>query len=150
MRGMEGDTAVLPYPMLYASDKQYVTSTHDTSELGAIMTTNPDLAFTSTVIEVLCRETSKLLMPKYYKEALQIQYVDDSTAASMIDIIHDNFRNSFALAYNESLGSKILQSFTTCMQEQREFSVVFKSGEKSINRTVQSKIKSFKKSNKIP
>lgn len=149
MRGMEGDTAVLPYPMLYAEDKQYVTSTHDTSELGAIMTTNPDLSFTSTVIEVLCRESGRLLMPKYYKEALQIQYVDDSTAASMIDIIHDNFRNSFALAYNDALGNTLLQPFTQCVQEKREFSVIYQSKQKPTNRKLESKIKTFKNKNQI-
>ncbi len=149
LRGMEGDIAILPYPMLYASDRQYVTSTHDTTELGAIMTTNNDLEFTSTVIEVLCRETGRTLMPRYYKEALQIQYVDDSTAASMIDIIHDNFRNAFALAYNDSLGNCMLQSFTTCMQEQREFSAVFKSKQRSVNRSLTNTLNAFKKNNKI-
>ena len=149
LRGMEGDIAILPYPMLYASDKQYVTSTHDTSELGAIMTTNPDLEFTSIVTEVLCRETSKRLMPKYYKEALQVQYVDDSTAASMIDIIHDNFRNSFILAYNNALGSSILESFTASMRDEREFSVVFKTKQRSVNSTLKKSIESFKKKNQI-
>ncbi len=149
LRGMAGDVAILPYPMLYASDKQYVTSTHDTSELGAIMTTNPDLEFTSVVTEVLCRETSRILMPRYYKEALQIQYVDDSTAASMIDIIHDNFRNSFILAYNDSLGNCILQSFTACMQEQREFSAVFKSRQRPVNRALTTTLNTFKKKHNI-
>lgn len=150
LRSMEGEVAILPYPMLYAEDKQYVTSTHDTSELGAIMTTNNDLEFTSTVVEVLCRETSRILMPRYYKEALQIQYVDDSTAASMIDIIHDNFRNAFILAYNDSLSNCMLQSFTTCMQEEREFSAVFKSKQRTVNRSLTNTLNSFKKNNKIP
>ncbi|MBE6558718.1 MAG: hypothetical protein E7661_06905 [Ruminococcaceae bacterium] len=149
LRGMEGDIGIVPYPMLYADDKRYVTSTHDTSELGAILATATDLGFTSTVIEVLNRETAKLLMPKYYKEALQIQYVDDSTAASMIDIIHDNFGNSFALAYNNALGSTMLQSFTAAMQENREFSTVFKGYSRSINRQLENKIKQFKKNNNI-
>ncbi len=149
LRAMEGDIGIVPYPMLYASDKKYVTSTHDTSELGAILKTATDLEFTSTVIEVLNRETSKLVMPKYYKEALQIQYVDDSTAASMIDIIHDNFGNSFVLAYNEALGGVVLQSFTLAVQEQREYSTVFKSYLRSVNRAVEQKVNELRKKNKI-
>lgn len=149
LRGMEGDIGIIPYPMLYASDKRYVTSTHDTTEVGAILTTNKDLGFTSTVVEVLCRETAKLLMPKYYKEALQIQYVDDSTAASMIDIIHDNFGNSFALAYNDALGSVILNSFKDCVEQEREFSVIFKGRSRSVNRALENKIKTFKNKNNI-
>ncbi len=149
LRGMEGDIGIVPYPMLYASDKRYVTSTHDTSELGAILATAKDLEFTSTVIEVLNRETSKLLMPKYYKEALQIQYVDDSVAASMIDIIHDNFGNSFALAYNNALGSVMLQSFTIAVQEKREFNAVIKGYSRSLDRAVNNKVKEFMKKNNI-
>ncbi len=149
LRGMEGDIGIVPYPMLYASDKQYVTSTHDTTEIGAILATAKDLEFTSTVIEVLNRETGKLLMPKYYKEALQIQYVDDSTAASMIDIIHDNFGNSFALAYNEALGSVMLQSFTLAVQEKREYSAVVKSYMRSLERSMERKVKEFMNKNGI-
>jgi len=146
---MQGDIGIVPYPMVYASDQRYVTSTHDTSELGAILATAKDMGFTTTVIEVLNRETAKLLMPKYYKEALQIQYVDDSTAASMIDIIHDNFGNSFALAYNNALGSVMLQSFTVAVQEEREFSAVFKGYSRSVDRAVSNKIKQFMKNNDL-
>lgn len=145
LRGMEGDIGIVPYPMLYAADKRYVTSTHDTSELGAIMATAKDLEFTTTVIEVLNRETSRLLMPKYYEEALQIQYVDDSVAASMIDIIHDNFGNSFALAYNDAFGSVILNAFTSAVETEREFSVVFKGHLRSVNRSVETKVRQFLK-----
>ncbi|MBQ9781137.1 MAG: hypothetical protein IJW00_09360 [Clostridia bacterium] len=149
LRGMEGDIGIVPYPMLYASDKRYVTSTHDTTELGAILSTAKDMEFTSTVIEVLNRETGKLLMPKYYKEALQIQYVDDSVAASMIDIIHDNFGNSFALAYNDALGSVMLNGFTLAVQEEREYNAVIKGYMRSLERAVEKKVNEFMKKNNI-
>lgn len=32
LRQMESDAAVLPYPMLFASDQKYVTSAHDTTD----------------------------------------------------------------------------------------------------------------------
>jgi hypothetical protein len=80
--------------MLFASDRKYTTATHDTTELGGILVTSTDLAFISTVVEVLNRESANILIPKYYKECLQVQCVDDAKAAHMIDIIHDNFDNS--------------------------------------------------------
>ena len=149
LRSMEGDAAVLPYPMLYESDKKYTTSTHDTTSMGAILTTSKDMAFISTVTEVLCRETANILMPKYYKESLQVQCVDDEKAAAMIDIIHDNFGQSFILAYNGALGGMILQSFTTCIQEKREFSAVFAPQAKRINKNLTNKIKQFERKNQI-
>ncbi len=149
LRSMEGDAAVLPYPMLFATDKKYTTSTHDTTAMGAILTTSTDLEFISTVTEVLCRETASILMPKYYKESLQVQCVDDEKAAAMIDIIHDNFGQSFILAYNNALGGMILQSFTTCIQEKREFSAVFASQAKRINKNLTNKIRQFERKNQI-
>ena len=145
MRSMEGDACVLPYPMLFASDKKYTTSAHDTTEIGAILTTSTDLEYISTVVEVLNRETANILMPKYYKDGLQVQLVDDEKAAQMIDIIHDNFNNSFALAYNEALGGKMLQSFSNAMQEKREFSAVYAKNDMVINRTLGQKLKQFQK-----
>ncbi len=150
LRDMEGDAAaVLPYPMLFASDKRYVTSAHDTTEVGAIPATSTDLEFISTVVEVLNRETANIVMPKYYNEGLQVQYVNDSKAAGMIDIIHDNFDNSFALAYNYTLGSVMLQAFSNAASEQREFSAVYQSSIRSVNRAMDEKLRKFRKSNNI-
>ena len=149
LRQMEGDAAVLPYPMLFASDKKYTTSAHDTTEMGAIMATSTDLAFISTVVEVLNRETAKILIPVYYKECLQVQCVDDEKAAAIIDIIHDNFDNSFILAYNLPLGSVMLQSFAEAMQNKREFSAVYAGRQRSVDRALQNKIRTFEKKNGI-
>ena len=146
---MKQDMGVLPYPMLYAEDRQYTTAAHDTTELGAILTTNQDLAFTSTVTEVLCRETARILMPKYYEEALQIQYVKDPYASKMIQIIHDNFRNSFALAYNNVTGSHILNVFSEAVQNKRTFAVSYKGYASSVEKTLANTVKKFKKLNKI-
>ncbi len=148
LRNMKGDACVLPLPLLFSSDKKYVTSAHDTTEVGAILITSTDLEYISTVIEVLNRETANILMPKYYKEGLQVQYVDDSKAAQMIDIIHDNFDNSFALAYNEVLGSIMLQSFSDAMEDKREFSAVYVARKESrVNDNLEQKIASFLKNN---
>ena len=149
LRQMEGDAAVLPYPMLFASDKKYTTSAHDTTEMGAILATSTDLAFISTVVEVLNCETSKILIPVYYKECLQVQCVDDEKAAAIIDIIHDNFDNSFILAYNLPLGSVMLQAFAEAMQSKREFSAVYAGKQKAVDRALQSKIRTFEKKNNV-
>lgn len=108
LRGMENDLGIIPYPMLMASDKQYTTSSHDTTEVGVILTTAiNEMEFISTVLEVLNRETAKTVMPQYYETALKIKYTDDPQAGAMIDIIHDNFRNVFELAYDNAIGEPI-------------------------------------------
>ncbi len=147
LRSMEGDACVLPLPMLHASDKKYTTAAHDTTEVGAILATSTDLEFISTVIEVLNRETARVVMPKYYKDGLQVQYVDDSKAALMIDIIHDNFDNSFALAFNEALGQMMLQPFYIAMQEKREFSAVYAKNDMKIARKMGQIVEKYEKNN---
>ena len=108
LRGMENDLGIIPYPMLLKSDQQYTTSSHDTTEVGVIMTTAiNDMEYISTVLEVLNRETAKTVMPQYYETALKIKYTDDPQAGAMIDIIHDNFRNGFEMAYDSSIGTPI-------------------------------------------
>jgi hypothetical protein len=146
---MEGDAAVLPYPMLFASDKKYTTATHDTTELGGILITSKDLQFISTVVEVLNRETANIVIPKYYKESLQVQCVDDEKAAAMIDIIHDNFDNAFILTYNRPLGGKVLESFSKCAEDKREFSAVFAGAGKAVNKQLQNTITKFERNNKV-
>ena len=149
LRQMESDAAVLPFPMLFATDKKYVTATHDTTEMGAILITSTDLAFISTVTEVLNRETANILIPKYYKESLQVQCVDDEKAAAMIDIIHDNFDNSFILAYNQALNGKVLQAFSTAAEDKREFSAVYAPAAKAMDKTMKNTLKKFRQKNHI-
>ena len=149
LRQMENDAAVLPYPMLFASDKKYTTATHDTTELGGILVTSTDLSFISTVVEVLNRETAKILIPKYYKECLQVQCVDDEKAAAMIDIIHDNFDNAFILTYNQVISGDILQSFQKAAEQKREFSAVFAGGSKGATKSLNNVVKKYMKKNNI-
>lgn len=151
LNNMQDEPGVLPYPMLYASDKQYNTATHDTTELGAILKTSPaaNREFISTVIQVLNRETANILMPKYYVEALQIRYVTDPYASKMVQIIHDNIRHSFSLAYNSQLGNAMLQVFTDAIDKERPFANVYKGIKRSSSTKLKNMIKNFKKANQI-
>lgn len=147
---MQGEAGVLPCPMLYASDKQYNTATHDTTEVGAIMTTAKDAQFISTVIQVLSRETASLLIPKYYGEALQVQYVTDPYASKMVQIIHDNIRESFILAYNNWTGSIMLNVFSNAISGKRSFSAMYNArSSRNMQTNMNRMVKAFRRYNKI-
>ncbi|MBR4960272.1 MAG: hypothetical protein IKY52_05190 [Clostridia bacterium] len=115
VREMEDGLGVVPYPKLSDKQEWYITSTHDTCEIGLIpMTIVPDdLDYISAVVEVLCRETYKSVLPVYYESSLKMKYTRDDTSAQMIDIVHDNIGNSFAMAYNPSV-NEIFLSGTFC------------------------------------
>ena len=103
LRNMADEFAILPYPKLNLQQREYVTSAHDTTEIGAIPATTPNFEMTCVVIEALCRETKKTIMPVYYEQALKIKYARDEKSAQIIDLIHDNMRNVFPLAYSEKM-----------------------------------------------
>ncbi|MBQ3178869.1 MAG: hypothetical protein IJB52_13700 [Clostridia bacterium] len=115
VREMEDGLGVIPYPKLSDRQKNYITSTHDTCEIGLIPVTlaPTDLDYVSAVVEVLCRETYKSVLPVYYESSLKMKYTRDDTSAKMIDIVHDNIGNTFPMAYNPSL-NYIFLSGTFC------------------------------------
>ena len=100
LRASEHEIGIIPYPKLDAQQETYVTSAHDTSEIGLLPVTMPQdrLSFASAVLEVLSRESGKDVLPIYYESSLKIKYTRDAESAQMIDLIHDGLGNSFALA----------------------------------------------------
>ena len=134
MREFEFDVGPIPYPKLYETDK-YFTSIHDTTEMGAIPITSPDINFDTVCIEVLSRETAKGVIPVYYDQALKTKYSADLKVAQMIDLIHDNFGSSFVLCYNQALGDSMLQMFTDLVgADSTDFASVYKRKEKVLKK----------------
>jgi len=101
LRNMEDDIAILPYPKLNADQQKYVTSAHDTTEIGAIPTTTGNFEMVCAVLEALNRETEKTIIPAYYEQSLKIKYARDDESSQIIDIIHNSMGNVFSLAYSE-------------------------------------------------
>ena len=143
LRRTDVDLAVLPYPMLDENQKDYVTSTHDTAELGFIPMTvaNENMPFVSTVIEVLCRETNRQVLPTYYESSLKIKYTRDKLSGQMIDIIHDHYGNGFALAWSGGLdGIFLSNTFRDCIVAN---DTNFASEYKKLEKTEQRMLKNF-------
>ena len=66
--------------------------------------------FCTTCLEVLCRETGKMVIPKYYEEGLKVKYSNGQDDARLIDLIHDSISSPFPVAFNAALGSFMLGS----------------------------------------
>lgn len=147
LRETEFEIAVLPYPVMDAASDSYITSAHDTSELGMIpVTASPDsLDFISTVIEVLCRETYNDMLPIYYESALKVKYTRDNVSAQMIDIIHDNVGNSFALAWSGALNQILMQNtFYYAVQDDTDFASKYNSLKKASSKQLEQIMNTFK------
>ena len=139
IRNSDTEFAVLPYPMLDENQKDYVSTPHDTVECGFIPVTISfdDLNFVSAFLEVMSRETYKQILPVYYESTLKVRYTRDQKSAQMIDIIHDHYGNSFALAYSYGLNGIFLRG-TFCLPIMNggggSFTSAYKSLERSANK----------------
>ncbi|MFA6948498.1 MAG: hypothetical protein WCQ72_05915 [Eubacteriales bacterium] len=99
-RDTDFDVGIVPYPKLDEAQTNYVTATHDTTEIGVIPITTSRFDATCTTIEALCRSTRDLVLPAYYETSLKVKYARDDVSSQMLDIIHDNLRVAFPVAYN--------------------------------------------------
>lgn len=106
-RIMEDDIGLIPYPKLDEAQPAYKTVIHDTAEVGAILITCPDTGMTSAVIQALCEETYKTVLPAYYETALKVKYVRDNYTSQMIDLVHDGISGQFTLVYGASYANNI-------------------------------------------
>lgn len=131
-RQMQDDIGLIPYPKLDESQATYNTVIHDTAEVGAILTTCPDVDMTSAVIQALCEETYKTVLPAYYETALKVKYVRDNYTSQMIDLVHNGINGLFSLVYGASYANNIFtwafleplqagdKSFTSAYQKREE------------------------------
>ena len=140
-RDVEFAMGVVPYPKLDETQDSYVSTMHDISEIGAIPVTLPaeSVDFCHTVLEVLCRETGRTVIPEWYENGLKIKYSKGQDDAKMIDLIHDTITGPFAVAYNSVLGDFLL---TSCFCEplaynRPDFASAYKSNEKAASKQLQ-------------
>ncbi len=106
MREYETTIGLSPYPKLDESQASYISSLHDTSEVGAVLLTTPesDLDFVYTCLEFLGRESSEMVIPVWFDEALKAKYSSDASDAEVLDIIRSTIDHPFALGYQSALG----------------------------------------------
>ncbi len=122
-RDMTAEIGVVPYPKMDAAQEHYVTSSHDTANVGAIPMTCDQMDMMSAVLEVLSRETYDSVMPAYYETALKVKYSRDDTSSQMLDIIRANISCVFPVAYgNYCMDMPLQQAFCTPLgAKRREF-----------------------------
>ena len=106
MREYETTIGLSPYPKLDESQESYISSLHDTSEVGAVLLTTPEseLDFVFTCLEFLGRESAEMVIPVWFDEALKVKYSSGEGDAEVLDIIRSTIDHPFALAYQSALG----------------------------------------------
>lgn len=106
MRDYETAVGLAPYPKLDETQENYISSLHDTSEVGAVLLTTPesDLDFVFTCLDFLGKESAETVIPTWFDEALKVKYSSGAEDAEVLDIIRYSISKPFALAYQTALG----------------------------------------------
>jgi len=143
-RGMEDEIGILPAPKYNESTPKYYTL----MEAGARMITVPitvsDFDRTSIIIEAMCVEGYKKLVPTYYEIVLKTKYARDDESADMLDYI----KNGSVVDYgylNNTLTAELALIGTNLVQKNNPN---FTSYYEGLERSVQSKIDKLIEDNK--
>ncbi len=148
LRDVEMHVGMVPYPKLDESQENYVSSLHDTTEIGAIPVTVGDkkIEFVYACLEILGRETATLVIPTWYETALKIKYADDPKDAKMIDLIHDSIDKPFVVTYNAILDGFMIGCFGGPLDENStNFASYYKAHEKSADASAKTVYEKFEK-----
>ncbi|MBO6053866.1 MAG: hypothetical protein J6Q17_09015 [Clostridia bacterium] len=105
LRDMESGYGILPYPKLDEAQENYISLVQDTSSIFCIPVTCRQPDEIGAVIEAMCAENYRTVIPAYYDTALKTKYSRDTMSSQMIDLIHDTSMTDFAYAYNYSISS---------------------------------------------
>ncbi|MGM9624428.1 MAG: hypothetical protein ACI3XM_01850, partial [Eubacteriales bacterium] len=124
---------------------KYISSSHDTTEIGVIPITTSKFDMTCAVLEVLNRETQKIVLPAYYETGLKVKYSRDDMSSKMIDIIHDNIGGSFALAYSSSCSNVFMQAsfYTPLIAKKTDFVSNYVKLEKAAQKNLDRMVEAF-------
>ena len=118
MRDMKSDFGIIPWPKFDDSDEKYYTNVDAGCNLIGVPISVADPDRVSIVLEALCAEGSKTVMPQYYEVALQTKYSRDDESVQMLDIIRDGrvfdigyfYDNTVIPSAINSIGWKLAQT----------------------------------------
>ncbi len=105
LRDMDSTYGILPYPKYDESQEYYISTVQDTASTFCIPVSCQSGDEVCAILEAMCAENYRTVIPAYYEVALKRQYARDDLSAQMIDLIHDTSSTDFAYAYNYSIGS---------------------------------------------
>ena len=108
-RNSSFEYGILPYPKLKENfDYMSAAATVNGNAVAIPIAAPPDkFEATCAVVESLCAEAYRSVVPVWYETALKIKYLDAEIDAQMVDLIYDHISSSFIMMADKemSIGS---------------------------------------------
>jgi len=101
-RAIDADVGFLPHPKYDEAQKNYITLVLDATYM-AVPITSADLERTGIILEALCAESRKRVIPAYYDKMLKTKLARDEESGEMLDIMFSTRRSDLATIYWSSL-----------------------------------------------
>ena len=89
LRDMKADFGIIPWPKFDENEEKYYTNVDAGCNLIGVPITVSDPDRVSIILEALCAEGYKTVIPQYYEVALQTKYSRDDESVQMLDLIRD-------------------------------------------------------------
>ena len=103
MRTSEVDFGMVPFPKYDTNQDRYYTTVVDDLSVFCVPVSTKDLNYSGLILDALCRESSELVIPKYYDQALKYKYTRDNESEEMLNIARDSIWFDFGFIYSQAL-----------------------------------------------
>jgi hypothetical protein len=147
MRDLNDDYAILPYPKWDESQKDYYTMVDGGHQVMAIPVTVSDPEKVGTIIEALCAESYKTVLPAYYDVALKLKGTRDDESIEMLDKIVESRVFDFGFIYDNWLGAAFTMQ-ELMLQQSADFASYWASRESAVKAHYDSVIEYFVENSK--
>jgi len=127
LRSMEDDFGIIPPPKIDASQENYHTGVGAGGNLFGVPVTNPDPERTSVILEALCYEGYKTVIPTYYDVVLSSKYARDEESVEMLEIIHAG--RIYDVGYFSNMPSEISSIGANLVRNNAEFASYYAANE---------------------
>ncbi|MDD4774240.1 MAG: hypothetical protein PHZ09_11680, partial [Eubacteriales bacterium] len=137
LRDMESDIGIIPAPKYNESTERYYALVDAGQNVFAVPITAGDPERTSVILEALCAEGYRSVVPVFFEEALQVKYTRDDESAAMLEIIRDG--RIFDYGYYDATISWDLSYIgrNLCEPANRDFASFYASREKQAEKNLE-------------
>lgn len=143
LRDMKDDFGIVPWPKYDASLEKYYTNVDSGTNLFIVPITSSDPERTSIVLEALCAEGYRTVIPAYYEVALQKKYTRDDLSVQMLDIIKEG--RVFDIGYYYCGGTFGSAGYNLANSTDRNFSSYYAQNESTVKTELQKKLDNYGK-----
>lgn len=148
LRDVDFDYGMLPYPKL-SEELDYMSAAGTVNGNGGgvpVSAPAEKLDAVCAVMEALCAESYRTVVPAWYDTALKVKYSDGLEDAQMVDIIYEHISSSFIMMADKELGiGSIFTNAVYGSNNDGAFVSYYESQKNVINKRLQRCIEDYQK-----